>query len=139
MITDTGLLDKNKKHIKVGDIVEWDDSEGKRTAKVIFENGSVGFHCFKNSVPNWAIGHVFFIGDFIYADTEKHLTIISKGEKSSSSETEKDKGGDLKPCGSSQLAESNTLTQSGVRSKEISSSHSEISGDLKEGKTGWEW
>jgi len=78
---DLGLKDKKGKDIEVGDIVEWNDSEGKRTAEVKFENGQVVFHCFKNSKPNWAIGHKFGIGDFIYANTEEYLTIVRKCQK----------------------------------------------------------
>ena len=77
----TGLKDKTGKQIKIGDIVEWDDSEGKRTAEVIYENGEVGFHCFKNSVKNWAIGHKFMIGTFMYSDTWNYLTIIKTWDK----------------------------------------------------------
>lgn len=74
------MLDKNGNKIEIGDIVEWEDREGKRTAQVIFENGEIGFYCFKNSKPNWAIGHKFMISNFIYDDdTSNHLTIIHKG------------------------------------------------------------
>lgn len=72
-----GLKDKKGIEIEVGDIVEWNDAEGKRTAKVIFENGQVGFHCFKNSKPNWAVGYKFMIGSFMYADTCAYLTKIT--------------------------------------------------------------
>jgi hypothetical protein len=78
----TGLRDKGGYPIRIGDIVEWDDAEGKRTAEVIYENGEVGFHCFKNSKPNWAIGHKFMIGTFMYKDTEHNLIIIKNwGER----------------------------------------------------------
>ena len=84
----TGLQDKNNKDICIGDIVEWDDAEGKRTAKVIYEKGEVGFHCFKNSEPNWAIGHKFMMGHFMYANTSDYLTIIeSVSEITSASPT----------------------------------------------------
>ena len=75
----TGLFDKNNKEIFVGDIVEWDDPEGTRTAKVIYENNEVGFHCFKNTEKNWAIGYKFMISNFMYANTSDYLTIVERG------------------------------------------------------------
>ncbi len=81
MKKETGLKDINGIDICIGDIVEWDDAEGTRTAKVIYEKGQVVFHCFKNSTPNWAIGHKFRIGTFMYADTQHHLRIIPTVEK----------------------------------------------------------
>ena len=80
MKKETGLYDKNNKEISVGDIVEWKDPEGTRTAKVIYENNEVGFHCFKNSKQNWAIGHKFMISNFMYANTSDHLKIIDGGQ-----------------------------------------------------------
>ena len=81
---ETELKDINDKDIEIGDIVEWNDGEGKRTADVIrCGDGQVGFRCFKNSKPNWAIGHVFKMRNFIYSNTWNHLKIIEKGRKSS--------------------------------------------------------
>lgn len=61
----TRLKDKFGKNIYVGDVVEWDDAEGRRTAVVIKENGKIAFYCFKNSRPNWAVGHKFFLDTYL--------------------------------------------------------------------------
>lgn len=73
------LRDINNREIENGDIVEWDDSEGTRTAKVIISPYGVSFYCFKNSIPdNWAVGQYFDLQSFIYKDTSRHLKIIKK-------------------------------------------------------------
>ncbi len=75
----THLKDKNGKTICIGHTVTWDDGiEGIRTAKVVGSKEHIGFKCFKNSVPdNWAVGYTFNLGNFVYADTPNHLTIIN--------------------------------------------------------------
>ena len=79
---ETSLFDKKGKEICVGDTIEWNDDEGKRTANVIYENGEVGFHCFKNSKrKNWAVGHKFMIGSFMYANTSDYLTITKESKE----------------------------------------------------------
>lgn len=78
---ETGLKDINGRDIEIGDVVEWDDSEGKRTAEVIrCRDGQIGFYCFKNSRKNWAIGHTFKMKNFIYADTNSYLKIVRKSQ-----------------------------------------------------------
>lgn len=72
----TKLKDKLGEYIYIGDVVEWNDTEGKRTAVVISENGKIAFYCFKNSRPNWAVGYKFKLENFIYADTQNYLKIV---------------------------------------------------------------
>ena len=74
-----GKHDRKGKEICIGHIVEWDDAEGTRTAKVVGSKEHIGFKCFKNSKPNnWAVGHTFSLESFMYKETEYYLTIIGK-------------------------------------------------------------
>lgn len=81
-MNETDLKDRNGKVICIGDTVQWDDSEGKRTAKVVGSREHIGFKCFKNEPDNsnWAVGNTFCLDNFIYANTSKHLTVISNKE-----------------------------------------------------------
>src|SRR3990167_3231073 len=89
---ETNLIDKKGRTICVGDIVQWDDSEGVRTAEVVGSKHHIGFRCFKNSIPdNWAVGHIFCLDHFMYADTQHYLTIVKKAtEITSASQTSKE-------------------------------------------------
>jgi hypothetical protein len=65
--------------LEEGDIVEWDDAEGTRTAEVILQPA---FRCIDNkpNKKNWAVGHTFCLETFMYRETEKHIKIIKKGD-----------------------------------------------------------
>lgn len=77
---DISLKDVNNREIDNGDIVEWDDSEGTRTAKVIITPYGITFHCFKNAFKgkDYVVSIDFPLQSFIYRNTSQYLRIIRK-------------------------------------------------------------
>jgi len=94
IMSDTGLVDKMGKKIQVGQVVHWSDGGDHLSLEERIKTrwDRIAVVSMKGILPQFTVidsprlktkhsNHTFCYGNFIYKDTENHLTIVAESEK----------------------------------------------------------